>query len=360
MQALHSPPAESLRTQVLETIRRHWVEPRFEAESYAVPPERVEEVARAALDAMLTRPFRVGSLPPADVYEALLERVRRRVSRGQPIAITQGYAPLKNPNTVPVSRADWAEVFALCHLADWHNKVQTVYPPGLRIQIAFDDATLVMANHADREAMRGYITSIQELIPALGLARLIVGTVRHSAFAWLFHFGLYTLARWRVWRWERDAAHGPQIERMDQYAQRNVRLPAGLSIAAQQKYIQAASHRYRVYWEALQLSGITRSKNRIISMYLDGNQHHIRQAVALHLTSVDKGQLTQPWQGEGALLDNGHGKLVPFVLTRERREHHVTQTVGDLDLVPLPGLEQIAVATRLDAEGHPCPHPDLV
>src|SRR5262249_31664000 len=152
-------------------------------------------------------------------------------------------------------------------------------------------------------------------------------------------------------------------------AHRNVRVPDGLAPAARERYVRAASHRYRVYWEALQLSGITRSKNRIISMYLDGNQHHIRQTDALHLTSVDKGQITQPWQGEGALMDDGHGHLVPFVLTGGRRERYQTRVVGDLDLVPLSGFEHIAVATPVGAEnragddqprqtgGLPCPDP---
>lgn len=357
MPALHSPQAETLRTRVLDALRHHWVQPRFAAEQFALPSQQVDDMARAALDAMLTRPFRVGPLPGPDTYAALLERVRRRVRRGEPICITQGYAPLKNPNNVSQSRADWAEFFALLHLAAWHNKVEAVYPPGLRIQIAFDDATLAMANHADRAAMRSYINSIRALIPALGLERLITGTVRHSAFAWLFHFGLYPLARLRVWWWERDPAHRPQIERMEQFAQRNVRVPPGLSPVAREKYIRAASHRYRVYWDALQLSGITWSKNRIISMYLDGGQHHHRQAVALHLTSVDKGQVTQPWQGEGALLDNGHGKLVPFVLTGGRRGRYQTQIVSELDLVRLPGFERIEVATALDADDPACHQP---
>ena len=107
-------------------------------------------------------------------------------------------------------------------------------------------------------------------------------------------------------------------------------------------------------------------------MYLEGGQHHIPQSVALHLTSVAKGQVTQPWQGEGALLDNGHGKLVPFVLTGGRREHYATETVGGLDLVPRAGLDRIVVAAPLDAradgangtprqnEAHSCPRPDHI
>ena len=79
------------------------------------------------------------------------------VGRGRPIRVTVGYGPLKNPNAVAYSRADWAEFFALCHLVAWHNKVQAVYPPGLAIQIIFDDSTLVRANHANKGLMKSYM-----------------------------------------------------------------------------------------------------------------------------------------------------------------------------------------------------------
>src|SRR6202035_3481698 len=102
------------------------------------------------LDAMLTRQFRVGPFPEAPIYGQLLERVRRRVGKNQPIGVTIGYGPLKNQNAVPYSRADWAEFFALGHLAAWHNKVQGIYAPGLRLRIVFDDSTLALANRANR------------------------------------------------------------------------------------------------------------------------------------------------------------------------------------------------------------------
>ena len=78
-------------------------------------------------------------------------------------------------------------------------------------------------------------------------------------------------------------------------------------------------------------------------MYLDGSQHHIRQKAALHLTSVGKGQVTQPWQGEGGLLDNGHGKLVPCVLTAGRREKLTSQVVRGLDVLNMEGFDAIEV-----------------
>ena len=117
----------------------------------------------------------------------------------------------------------------------------------------------------------------------------------------------------------------------------------GLDPQQQERLVAQAAHRYRIYWEALQLSHLTRGRRRLIAMYLDGSQHHIRQPVALHLTTLDKGQVTQPWQGEGALRDNGHGRLEPYVLTTGRRERSVVRTVAGLDLVPLPGFERIAV-----------------
>src|SRR5207302_2273280 len=131
------------------------------------------ELARQVLDTMLTRQYRVGPLPPPEVYAHLLKRVRRCVQRGQPIKVTLGYGPLKNQHSVSYSRADWAEFFALCHLVAWHNKVQAIYPPGLRIKICFDDSTLVMANHADQQLMASYMTSFPELIRALGYETIV-------------------------------------------------------------------------------------------------------------------------------------------------------------------------------------------
>jgi hypothetical protein len=335
---------ETLRVRVRQTILRHWTRPRPSGPLDPVAPERVEDLSRRVLDTMLTRQFRVGPLPPASVYEALLGRVRRRVERGEPIRITVGYGPLKNQHAVPYSRADWAEFFALCHLVAWHNKIQAVYPPGLQLSIAFDDTTLVVANRADKRLMKSYISSVGSLIRALGFDAVVSASLRHSCFAWLFHFGLYQLARVRVFWWERDRRHQPQIERMYEYARRNVLVPPGLDTTQEERYIRAASHRYRVYWDALQLSGVTHSKNRIIAMYLDGSQHHIPQAVALHLTTLDKGQISQPWQGAGVLLDNDHGRLEPFVLTAGRRTRYQTRLVDGLDLVPLSGFDRIAVA----------------
>jgi hypothetical protein len=334
---------DDLRGRVVKMVHAHWTVPRSGADLGRVTAAEADRLARAALDAMLTRPFRVGVRPGPEIYNQLLRRVRRSVCRGRPIPITLGYGPMKNPNAASSSRADWAEFFALNHLINWHNKVQTVYPPGLAIRIVFDDSTLIMANRADPGQITSYIASIRALIGVLKGGQVLLPPMRQSSFAWLFRLGVYPLARWRVRQWERDPAHQGQMKQMTEAAYRNLALPAGLNPHQQEQFAASAAHRYRIYWEALQLSHLARGRRRLIAMYLDGTQHHIRLPLALHLTSLDKGQVTQPWQGEGALRDNGHGRLEPYVLTAGRRERSVVRTVAGLDLVPLPGFERILV-----------------
>jgi hypothetical protein len=348
---LLSLPLDALRFRIVDTIRKHWHKPFLIESPKPVSPSDVDAVSRHVLDAMLTRPFRVGPLPTSEVYAKLLKRVCGSVRRNQPVTVTVGYGPLKNQHAVSYSRADWAEFFALCHLVAWHNKVQAIYGPGLRIKICFDDSTLLMANHADRTLMDSYMKSIPALVHSLGYDDIIIKCFGQSGFSWSFHFGLYPLARLRVWCWERNPAHRAQIEKMDEYARRNVMVPPGLGPEQQERYLGRASHRYRVYWDALQLSRFFWGPFKLIAMYLDGSQHHQPQAVALHLTTLDKGQVTQPWQGEGALVDNGHGSLEPFVLTAGRRLHYMTRQVDGLGVVPVPGFERINVAFPEPAPG---------
>src|SRR5271157_3186464 len=171
-------PVDDLRARVMETVHEHWEAPRVGEDLGRVSGAEADRLARAALDAMLTRPFRVGVRPGPEIYDKLLRRVRRSVGRGRPIPITLGYGPMKNPNAVSDSRADWAEFFALNHLIKWHNKVQRIYPPGLAIRIVFDDSTLIMANRADPGQIASYIASIRALIGVLGSGRVLLPPMR--------------------------------------------------------------------------------------------------------------------------------------------------------------------------------------
>ncbi len=333
-----------LSERVANEIRRRWVKLAPADLSYQVPPEKVDAVAKTAFTTMLVRDWRVTPLPPPEEHAQLLARVVHWVRRSKPIRVRIGYAPMKNACTVDHTTADWAEMFSLCHLAAWHNKVQAVYPPGLEIRIIFDDSTVRMANRYDTAPMEDYMQSVGRLITALGYDPLIVNTIRQSSFAWIFNFGFYQVANFRVRRWERNPENKPTLDRMQEFARRNLVLADDLPEAEKEKLYQAAAHRYRVYWEALQLSGFSRLGKGLNAMYLDGHQHHLRQEAALHLASLGKQQLTQPWQGPGALLDNGAGKLVPIVLTAKRLARVDCESVELPGLIPLPDFATIQVA----------------
>jgi hypothetical protein len=281
-------PDELLRVRVEEVIRRHWVRPRaaepLDSGSLSptrLPAERVEKLALTALDTLLTRQFRVGPLPSTEMYEQFLAPIRRFVGKGKPIRVLVGYGPLKNPNAVSHSRADWAEFFALCHLVAWHNKLQSVYPPGLQVQVIFDDETLLLANGSDRRLMDEYTSSIAELIRVLGSQTIFLPPKRLTHNAWFLRFGPYQLfrfcllgiAEWRVRRWERDPANQEKLARMAEFARRNVTVPGHLSSEEQDHFVRAASHRFRVCWDALRLGAqLFPSRERLLALYLDGSQ----------------------------------------------------------------------------------------
>lgn len=338
----------ALSDKVSAELRQIFVRP-VASERLSVAPDKVDSLAKTALDAMLVRAFRVGTLPSDEDYAELLARTRHWVMRGEPIRIMIGYAPMKNPKSVGHTQADWAEFFALAHLVAWHNKVAAVYPPGLRIKIIFDDSTIRMANRYGWGPMKDYMGSIRRLIHAMRYETCIVGTMRQSSFAWLFHFGLYQLAGWRVRRWEREPANQAVFDQMLEGARRNLVTPEDWIAERREQFCREAAHRYRVYWEALQLSGLSRLGKKLVAMYLDGNQHHLRQAAALHLTSVAKGQVTQPWQGEGVLRDNGHDKLVPIVLSGKRRQEVEMRRVEVPGVINYHGLEAIYVCCDQDS-----------
>jgi hypothetical protein len=329
--------------QAKAKLHHIWQKPVATPKSHSVPAAQLESLARKTLDTMLVRTFRVTPWPADEEYHSLLDRVTHWVRRGKPVHVMLGYGPMKNPKTTDHAHADWAEFFALGHLCAWHNKVCSVYPPGLKIKIIFDDSTVRMANQYPRQPMDEYINSVGKLIRDLDYESFIPGTMRQSSFAWLFNFGLYQVAAMRVRRWERDPANQAALERMLEFSRRNLAVPKDLNNEEQENRFRDAARRYRIYWEALQMSRLSRFGNKLVAMYMDGNQHHLKQSAALHLASIGKQQITQPWQGAGALRDNGHGKLVPIVLTSKRLHTLRTESVPTPGFLPGAAFESIHV-----------------
>ena len=168
--------------------------------------------------------------------------------------------------------------------------------------------------------MTAYRDSLNELIHTLGFEQVLRPPTSLLRLTWPC-FAFYPAAEWRVRRWDGEPGRPVPVGADGRGGPAQPRPVAGTEPRATRSRGPPAAHRYRVYWEALRLSGLSRGRRRLIALYLDGSQHHIRQPVTLHLTTLDKGQMTQPWQGEGGLRDTGHGGLEPYVLTAARREH---------------------------------------
>jgi pyoverdine/dityrosine biosynthesis protein len=342
----------SISDLITEAILSRWVLPESHTKNFSVPSNEVEKLAHNTLCAILSRDFRVGRFPSEEEFNQLLRHVQYWVKQGKPIQVRIGYAPVKNLNVSKHTHVDWAEFFSLCHLSQWHNKVSAVYPPGIQVRIFFDDAMMRLANHVDPQRIQSYKESFQKLVKAMGFEQLIIGSLDQSAFAWLRYFGFLQIANYRIRRWEQLPENQPKIDAMNEYARRDIIIPLGLTSEQRNQFIREASHRYRVYWETfrfgMQVIGYRRFSHVLNAMYLDGTQHHIQLKPFLHLRSLSKEQVTQPWQGYGALRDNGRGKLVPIVITSERQKKFELHTIRGLDIIQLTGFDCIDIVQEPD------------
>lgn len=293
-------------------------------EGFFVSPEDVGRTVERVVETLVHSRFRRGPKPSGRRREAIARKVRYFVRRSRPVALTLGFGPIKNLNATEQNRAEWAEVFAFHQMARLDAAVQEVYPPGLRIRVVCDDALVRWANGVPASMTREYMASLRDLIARLDLSYLIRRVVPLSRYHPLLRLGFCFLrAERRVRAWEADPANREAIERMDLHAYKNLLPTPHLSDDERWHLARRASHRYRVYWEALELSYLPYLQRPLMALY-SGERGLLR------LYSLCKGNVTQPWQGEGCLTPNPKGELVPFVLTQERKNLYRAQWVNGI------------------------------
>lgn len=340
-ESTHMRLVNRFRSTVESELKKYWV---------AVAPTRkvavehglaLEAQLQAVFDVLLSRPHRLGPMPTEKTRDDIVARLRRNVVQGQPVEISLVYATGKNHQAIAYNRADWAEFFALSHLVAWHNKVQKIYAPGLRIQLYLDDVTGSQLNRHNRLT---YMQSISSLIDAMNYSPLFSKPALLSSLSWKLRLGMHPWAAMRVRRWDRQPENSQTLEKMDQVVGRQLMLKSGLASPQQMKKIQEISFRRRVAFEALHLAGVTNSDKRLIAIYQDGDLFSIQKQLALRLTALELGQITPPWQGEGALLENEDGQWEPIVLTAQRRQRTKSILLTGLKVLDLEGFDVITVA----------------
>jgi len=311
-----------------ETVRRsieqYLVRQPACAKSFAVSPAGIEPAVERVVEVLIHSRFRRGPKPDGERREAIARKVRYYVRRSRPVRLTLGFGPTKNLNATDKNRAEWAEAFALHQMARLDAAVQEIYPPALHVRIVCDDALVRRVNGVPRWMTREYMASLRDLVSRLELDYLIKAVIPLSRYHPLLHLGLcFQRAKRRVLRWEADPANSQAIAEMDRHAFKNLLPTPDLSDGERWERARRASHEYRLYWEALELSCIPRLQRPLMTLY-SGERGLLR------IYSLCKGNISQPWQGEGGLRPNDKGELVPFVLTQERKDTYQTQWVNGL------------------------------
>lgn len=323
---------------VHDSVTRYLVRQPGDADGFALLRAEVEPAVERVVGVLTHRRFRRGAKPAGDRRAAIVRKVRYFVRRARPVGLTLGFGPIKNPNATDDNRAEWAEAFALHQVARLDAAVRAVYPPGLRVRIVCDDALVRRVNGVPVAMTRQYMDSLRRLIEALDLTYLFRGVAPLKRYEPLLHLGLcFWRARRRVRRWDADPANREAIERMNRHAFKNLPPTPGRSEAERWNEARRASYRYRLYWQALEISSIQRLQRPLMALYSS-------ERGLLRLYSLCKGNVTQPWQGEGCLTVNEKGELIPFVLTQERRARYDTQWVNGMEAAG-GLLERIRIAT---------------
>ncbi|MFN8615257.1 MAG: hypothetical protein U0003_05035 [Vampirovibrionales bacterium] len=227
---------------------------------------------------------------------SFLKVITTAVSQQQPIPITLIHGPLKNRNNASYQHPDWAEWFSGIQLHRLGAAIKTLHEPGLRITYLLDDARAEHANRICSTITHTYQTQLNQFLVAMGFNHLIqeVQSLRpvYEHPHWAEH---YTAASQEVLSWWNDPLFASRQEQYCTHAQRNSYGLEKLPKEEQQAYIQAAAYRYCVAFHAEQRAGIWDSSQALTMLYSAYEGYH-------QLFTLRRGSVSQPWQGQGAVL----------------------------------------------------------
>lgn len=272
---------------------------------------------------------------PQDVA-AFQNLIRHAVEREEPISCILGHGPLKNVNNCVSSEADWSEFSAYTQLMKLAGAIKSIYEPGVSVSLYMDDARAAFANNVSWERMEAYRASVQELIAGTGLNQVIQCVVSLNAlYREKNHASFLTQSHDRVLRWQNDPANTEALDAQILHAMRNLPYVDTYSEEDLREAAVDATYRYQLYYEAEKLCGIWDQPEQLYMRY---SPH----AGFYQIFTLRKGSVSQPWQGQGALLSLGNGKLDPWLVTRSKTSRY--QCIAELSIASsVPGLQRLSI-----------------
>lgn len=336
--APHSSDGD-LTKRVEEALNSYLYVPLVWDKSYRVDKSQVERISNDVLDVMLQDRFIKRPKPNDEVRAIALKKISSFVKKSKPIGLSVGFNGVKNLNAVDYNKADLAELFSFYQLVNLNNAIQEVYEPGTDIRIAADDFIQMKVNNVKKTVTEEYIKSLEHLINSLGIDSVITGVKKVSTYKALI-LPHYFRARKAVAKFEANPENVEMIEMTRVHARRNLYFESGESEQEKEAIIRRAAHEYLVFWSALQLSKIAKLQPRLLLMYN-------KREGFIQINTVYKGNITQPWQGEGCLEDI-KGKLIPQVLTQLRRDIYNIKHVYGISIKGLEHIKEIKVVKNTE------------
>jgi hypothetical protein len=271
----------------------------------------------------------------------MIGTIEAAIRAQEPVSCILGHGPLKNRNNCPYPTADWAECLAYVQLMRLASAVKALYEPGLSITLYVDDARSQFANAVDAAVTQPYFDSLGQLVQTLGFDAVITDIVSLQELYPAFqHESFLPQATAKVAQWRQDPLNQEALFELYAHAHRNLVFPDTLSADEQHRLVDEATMRYQVCHEAEKLSGIWSQPNRVYMRYSPHEGFY-------QIFTLRKGSVSQPWQGQGALLLTPQGKLDPYIITTQKRQKTVLVDTFTTTF-DLPGLNTLPVFRELE------------
>ncbi len=259
--------------------------------------------------------FRSGPLPSEATRNLVLEVIQQHIIKGLPVNIFQFWGGAKNPN-LPLIQAELCEFATLNNLKHLNDEVSKVYAPGLKIFIFPGDERIHHVNKIPSAHTESYVQSLIRLTNHFkGLFSVIPVSTLYQKYAEDFNFSLQNAKK----KIGDEIYSKPGFDHLVANARKNITV-ADLnseeeidlrSFEAAKDYIiyrvaEEEAKIFRDFADSIRFSFIRFSP--FYSVYKDYLPliEEIRPGLncVLHLYTGSKGNITQPWQAIGKIVEN--------------------------------------------------------
>ncbi len=121
--------------------------------------DNLDELANSIYKILTSRKFRAGTIPSEKTKQLILEKIKLKVSKNEPIELFQFWGGCKNPN-LSIDYADLCEEATLDNLNRLNLEIKNTHPSGLKIWISPGDSRVERVNLIPHEKTLKYVRTL--------------------------------------------------------------------------------------------------------------------------------------------------------------------------------------------------------